>query len=127
MTEHCDNTIERKDENMYFTAERLAGRIENEQEYEAAIEAKLTTAQRKALPSNAFGLPEERKYPLIVKDEDGEYEWNHLKDAIAYFHTCKDEEKKKTLAGNIAKVIKKYNVDVEIKPGNKIRQYANFS
>lgn len=112
---------------MHFTFEKLMDSVEAGQLYDTAIEAKLTAAQRKALPSSAFGLPEERKYPLIVQDEDGEYEWNHLKDAIAYFHTCKSEEKKKTLAQNIAKVIKEYKLDIEIKPGNKIRKYAEFS
>lgn len=94
--------------------------------YVAVFEAKLTADQRKALPDDAFGLPKERKYPLVVKDEHGEYEWNHLKDAIAYFHTCKDESKKKELAQNIAKVIRKYHVDIKITPGNKIRNYAKF-
>lgn len=111
---------------MYFALEQMTEFVKNKQLYETAIEAKLTADQRKALPSSAFGLPNERKYPLIVKDENDEYDWSHLKNAIAYFHTCKDEEKKKTLAGNIAKVIKKYKVDVEIKPNNKIRQYASF-
>lgn len=95
-------------------------------ECDYSMEACLTAAQRRALPANAFGLPEERKYPLVVKDENGEYEWKHLRDAIAYFHTCKDEAKKKELATNIAKVIKKYNVDIEIKENNKIRNYAKF-
>ena len=100
---------------------------ESEHEFGSiALEQRLTAAQRRALPDEAFGLPKERKYPLVVKDENGEYEWNHLKDAIAYFHTCKDEEKRKELAGNIAKVIKKYNVDITIKETNGIRKYAKF-
>ena len=110
---------------MYYTFENFNNFCINENEY-LALEARLTAAQRRALPDDAFGLPKERKYPLIVKDESGNYEWNHLRDAIAYFHTCKDETKKKELAGNIAKVIKKYNVDIEIKPNNKIRTYAKF-
>ena len=96
------------------------------EDMDIAEEGKLTTAQRKALPDSAFGLPSERKYPLVVQDENGEYEWNHLKDAIAYFHTCKDEEKKKELATNIAKVIRKYKVDISISENNKIRNYAKF-
>lgn len=89
-------------------------------------EARLTVAQKKALPDNAFGLPKVRKYPLITKDENGEYDWSHLRDAIAYFHCCKDEASKKELAENIAKTIKKYNVDITISENNKIRKYANF-
>lgn len=100
---------------------------ESEREFgSVALEQRLTAAQRRALPDDAFGLPKERKYPLVVKDENGEYEWNHLKDAIAYFHTCKDEDKRKELAENIAKVIKKYNVDITIKETNGIRKYAKF-
>lgn len=96
-----------------------------EASYDIVFEQKLTAAQRRELPDEAFGLPKQRKYPLIVK-ENGEYSWSHLKDAIAYFHTCKSEDDKKELAGNIAKVIRKYNVDIEIGENNKIRNYAKF-
>lgn len=93
---------------------------------DGVLEARLTAAQRKALPNDAFGLPNVRKYPLIVKGEDGSDDWSHLKDAIAYFHTCKNEEDKKELAKNIAATIKKYKVDIKISENNKIRQYAKF-
>lgn len=109
---------------MYYTFEHLTSYLDKQDEL--ALESKLTTAQRKALPDNTFGLPEKRKFPLITKDETGEYDWSHLRDAIAYFHTCKDESDKKILANNIAKVIKKYNVDINISTGNKIRNYAKF-
>lgn len=108
---------------MYYTLEQLTTYTEG---MNIAYEEKLTAAQRRELPDDAFGLPEDRKYPLVTKDSNGEYDWSHLKDAIAYFGTCKDETKKKTLAGNIAKVIRKYNVDITIGPNNKIRQYAKF-
>ena len=113
---------------MYYTESDLYKHMNRvmESSYELAIEAKLTAAERKALPDDAFGLPKLRKYPLITKDENGNYDWSHLKDAIAYFHTCKDESQKRELAGNIAKVIKKYRVDIIISPNNKIRNYANF-
>lgn len=112
---------------MILTRNQLIRMIDMENEtYEATLEQKLTVAQRKALPDDAFGLPSKRKYPLIVKDENGNLEWNHLKDAIAYFHTCKDENDKKELAGNIARVIKKYKLDIKISENNRIRKYANF-
>lgn len=113
---------------MFYTESDLCKHMDcaMESSYELAIEAKLTAAERKALPDDAFGLPKQRKYPLIIKDENGDYDWSHLKDAIAYFHTCKDENQKKELAGNIAKVIRKYKVDITISPNNKIRNYANF-
>lgn len=110
---------------MYYTPESFLKYYNNE-EYHAAIESRLTAAQRKALPDEAFGLPTLRKYPLIIKDENGTYDWSHLKNAIAYFNTCKDEKLKKELATNIANVIKKYNIDIKISPNNKIRNYANF-
>lgn len=111
---------------MHFGLESFVKFINESENNDVALEARLTAAQRKALPDSAFGLPSVRKYPLVVKDENGEYEWNHLKDAVAYFHTCKDEEQKKELAQNIAKVIKKYKIDIDIKAGNKIRNYASF-
>lgn len=117
--------MERNNKIMYYTSSNFNSYFKSK-ELELALESKLTAAEKRALPDEAFGLPEERKYPLIVKDESGNYEWTHLKDAIAYFNTCKDENKKKILAGNIARVIKEYNVDIEIKPNNKIRNYANF-
>ena len=40
-------------------------------------EEKLTAAQRKALPNSAFGLPKLRKYPLIIQNENGEYDGAH--------------------------------------------------
>ena len=108
---------------MYYSLESF---IKFCDEMDIVEEQRLSAAQRRALPDDAFGLPKERKYPLVVKDENGNYEWNHLKDAIAYFHTCKDESKKKELAGNIAKVIKQYKVDITIKETNSIRKYAKF-
>jgi hypothetical protein len=115
---------------MYYTPYDLCrdmDRAMESTEYAVAIESKLTKAERDALPSSAFGLPKERKFPLVIKGADGEYDWSHLRDAIAYFHTCKDEANKKILAQNIAKVIRKYNVDVKISPNNKIRNYARFA
>lgn len=109
---------------MFYTLEHFANYIDKQDEI--VLESRLTAAERRALPDNAFGLPEKRKFPLIIKGEDGQYDWSHLKDAIAYFHTCKDENDKRILAGNIAKVIKKYNVDINITSGNKIRNYAKF-
>lgn len=113
---------------MYYTCNDLCKHMDSamESSYELAIESKLTAEERKSLPDDAFGLPKLRKYPLIKKDANGEYDWSHLKDAIAYFHTCKDESQKKELAGNIAKVIRKFKVDITISPNNKIRNYAKF-
>ena len=47
-------------------------------------------------------------------------------NAVSFRLNPKNENDKKILAGNIAKVIKKYKVDINIKSNNKIRQYASF-
>lgn len=66
-------------------------------------ESKLTAKDKKELPSSAYGLPKERKYPLIDK--------KHVIAAISYFGSCKDS-KKKELARNIVKAAKKYDVHI---------------
>ena len=52
------------------------------------IEAKLTAAERKALPDDAFGLPKLRKYPLITKDENGNDDWSQLSCSDDVFSTA---------------------------------------
>lgn len=67
-------------------------------------EEKATSAkERNALPDSAFGLPDERKYPLT--------DAAHVKSAISYFHKC-PEAKKPILAKNILKACKKYHVEI---------------
>jgi len=108
----------------YSTISDLQRYFENTpEEYSFAME-KLTAEQKRNLPDDCFGLPEKRKYPLIVKGDGND--WTHLKNAIAYFNTCKDEEDKKILAENIARVIRENNVQVKISPNAKIRNYADF-
>ncbi len=59
---------------------------------------------RKSLPASAFGLPEDRKFPLYTKD--GKVDTTHLKSAIKLFGHCQ-ESKKKKLATAIYKAVKK--------------------
>lgn len=66
-------------------------------------EAALSAKQRKEIPDKQYGLPEDRKFPLI----DAE----HVRSAIAYFHTC-PEGKKKKLASRIRLAAKKFNVEI---------------
>ena len=97
-------------------------------EYDVAIEVKLTKEERDALPDDAFGLPKKRKYPLILtkpedrteNDKDG---GSHIRNAIAFFHYCKEEDRKE-LAENIMKAIKKYDLDIKISKNNLIRKYV---
>lgn len=68
-----------------------------------SLESKLTTKQRDKLPSSAYGLPEERKYPLT--------DANHVRSAIRFFSSCPDE-KKHMLAVRICRAAKKFNVEI---------------
>lgn len=70
---------------------------------EEVIMSELSTKERNELPASAFGLPEERKFPLI--DE------NHVRSAEAYFHTC-PPDKKKELAENIYRAVLRFGMPV---------------
>lgn len=76
------------------------------------LEAKLTTEERKELPSSLFGIPALRKYPLT--------DAAHVKSAISYFHKAPDEYKE-ILARRIAKAAKKFGV--EIADDSDVAQY----
>ena len=78
--------------------------------------AKLTSEQRRNLPEDVFGLPEERAYPM----PDGE----HVSSAITYFGSC-PLDKRKELAANINRLAKKYNVKVKLSKGSKFKPYAD--
>ena len=78
--------------------------------------AKLTSAQRKNLPDDVFGLPEDRAFPM--PDE------THVRSAITYFHTC-PREKKKELANNINRMAKKYGMKVSLQKDSPFRHYAD--
>lgn len=88
-----------------------------ETKVEAATEAKLTAKERNALKDEAFGLPSQRKYPLI--DE------SHIRDAIAYFHFCNVMHRKE-LAENIMKAIKNQGLEIEIGEKSLIRKYVTI-
>ena len=67
-------------------------------------ESKLNTHERDELKDSDFGLPEERKFPLI--DEV------HIRQAIKMFSYC-PKNKKKELRKNINKKIKEFNLDID--------------
>lgn len=69
-------------------------RSDREDQTKAMQEASMTTAERKALANEEFGLPNDRKYPL--NDE------THIREAINKFGFCKPEFKKE-LSSNIVK------------------------
>ena len=76
------------------------------------MEAELSAEERNNLKASQFGLPEERKFPLI---DD-----KHVRSAISYFHTC-PEDKKAQLAKRIKSAAKKFGV--EISPNSPITKY----
>lgn len=69
-------------------------------------ESKINTYERDELKDSDFGLPEERKFPLI--DEV------HIRQAIKMFSYC-PKNKRKELRKNINKKIKEFNLDIDFK------------
>ena len=74
---------------------------------------KLNTEERRDLPTNVFGLPERREYPMP--------DAAHVRAAEAYFRYC-PEELRPELARNILRFASEYGVDVE---SPIIRAYAH--
>lgn len=64
----------------------------------------LNTEERKELPSDCFGLPARREYPMP--------DATHVRAAEAYFRYC-PEDLRPELAKNILKFAAKYGVDVK--------------
>lgn len=73
---------------------------------------KLNTGERRELPSDEFGLPERREYPMP--------DAAHVRAAEAYFRYC-PEDLRPELARNILRFAARYGVDVE---SPVIRAYA---
>ena len=74
----------------------------------------LSETKRSELPDNAFGIPEDRKYPLDTEQ--------HVKSAIKLFGHA-EEGKKKKLAQNIRSAAKKY--DITIPENTQCYRYLN--
>ena len=74
----------------------------------------LSETKRSDLPDDAFGIPEDRKYPLDTED--------HVKSAIKLFGHA-EESKKKVLAQSIRKAAKKY--DITIPENTQCYKYLN--
>ena len=68
-----------------------------------AMEEELSTKERNGLPDSAFGLPNDRKYPLT--------DAAHVRSAISYFYKC-PEKKKPQLATRIEQAAKEFSVDI---------------
>ena len=78
------------------------------------VNAMLSETKRSELPDNAFGIPEDRKYPLDTEQ--------HVKSAIKLFGHA-EEGKKKKLAQNIRSAAKKY--DITIPENTQCYKYLN--
>ena len=74
----------------------------------------LSETKRSELPDKAFGIPEDRKYPLDTEQ--------HVKSAIRLFGHA-EEGKKKKLAQNIRSAAKKY--DITIPENTQCYKYLN--
>jgi hypothetical protein len=79
-------------------------------------ESKLSTEERNALSDKDFGLPDERKYPL--------HDVDRIKSAIRFFNYCPDD-KKKELADNINKALKRNKLKVNVGTENEFSKYID--
>lgn len=71
--------------------------------------------KRSDLPDNVFGIPEERKYPMLDK--------KHTLSAIKLFGHVEDKYEKE-LANNIIKNMKKFNISNDVVgDNNKLKKY----
>lgn len=70
---------------------------------EEVEEAAINEMKRSELPDSAFGIPEDRKFPLDTEQ--------HVRSAIKLFGHASDS-KKKSLAKKIASRAKKYGIDI---------------
>lgn len=79
-------------------------------------EKALTTKQRKALPDEIFGLPEDRSYPLTDKE--------HVRKAIQFFRFC-PHNKRNILAININKRMKELKMTVKVSPESEFYKFMD--
>lgn len=80
--------------------------------------AKLTSEQRRNLPDDMFGLPDERAYPMP--------DASHVSRAITYFGSC-SVKKRATLAKNINRFAKLYKMTVKLSSSSVFKPYADKS
>lgn len=81
---------------------------------EVITESSLSNEERKKLKDSDFGIPEERKYPLIDK--------YHVLQAIKYFNKANPKYEAE-LAKNINKQIKKFELKVNVGNNNRFKNY----
>lgn len=78
---------------------------------------------RDSLPDSAFGIPDKRKYPLVVKGDKKTTE-ELISRAVQMFHFC-NPAWKEPLAKAIVKAIQENDVAITIHPKSQINKYAD--
>ncbi len=96
----------------------MKGQIPTEKEIENNIAMQpVMESTRSELPDSAFGIPEERKYPLDTEAR--------VRSAIKFFNYV-DARYEKQLAENILKAMKKFNItNVNVGEKNRFKKYYN--
>lgn len=75
----------------------------------------INESERSELPDKAFGIPEERKYPL--------HDEKHVRSAIKLFNHVEPKYENE-LAGNIIRKMKKYNISASmVGSNNRLKKY----
>ena len=100
---------------MSYYVEKNVNLYLNESTKYWGLEESISAKERREIPVEQFGLPEERKYPLDTPE--------HVRSAIKLFGHC-EEDKKHQLAVRIMKAAKKFNI--EIKEDTEVYKYANM-
>ena len=78
-------------------------------------ENKLSSENRKSLPSKEFGLPSQRKFPI--------HDAEHVMQAIRMFNNVEPNNEKE-LAHNILNKMSEYGIDrSSVGKGNRLRNY----
>ena len=81
---------------------------------DAIQEKALSSKDRNKLEDSDYGVPELRKYPLTDK--------RHVSLAITYFDKC-EKKYQPTLAKNIIRKIKEYDMHPKVSPDNGFYKY----
>ena len=101
----------------YYIDSKKIKYVEDESESveESTYIEEMSAAERNALPDSAFGVPSKRKFPLDTEA--------HVRSAIKFFNYV-DKEDEATLAKNIIKAMKKFNItDVKVSDKNRFSKY----
>ena len=80
------------------------------------LEKTLSSKDRKKLKDSDYGVPQERKFPLIDK--------NHVNMAIRYFYSV-DKKFEYILAKNINDKAKKIGLKIHVSKSNPFYKYAD--